>query len=94
MSTLSEHTGNGNPPATSLQQVVTKEQLDGVLQHFDVLPSGFDRFLFKYIYVYLIGLLFLAQFYIPSGQHLVSFLCTLLRGRDAHAGIRGPSTLS
>jgi len=56
MSTLSEHTGNGNPPATRLQREDTKAQLDGVLQHFDVLPSRFDQFLFKYIYVFLIGL--------------------------------------
>jgi len=56
MSTLSEHTGNGNPPATHLQPKDTKEQIDSVLQHFDVLPSSFDRFLFKYIYVYLLGL--------------------------------------
>ncbi len=61
MSALSEHTGNGNPTATSLQRVETKEQLDGVLQQFDVLPSRFDRFLFKYIYVYLIGLFFPAE---------------------------------
>jgi hypothetical protein len=52
MSTLSKHTGNGNPTATSLQPKDTKEQIDGVLQRFDVLPSRFDRFLFKYIYVY------------------------------------------
>jgi hypothetical protein len=61
MSTLSEHTGNRNPTATSRQQEDTKAQLDGVLQHFDVLPSRLDRFLFKYIYVYMFGLLFLAQ---------------------------------
>ncbi len=61
MSPLNEHTGNGNPPATSLQRVHTKEQIDVVLQQFDVLPSRFDRFLFKYIYAYLFGLLFLAQ---------------------------------
>ena len=61
MSTLSEHTGNGNPTATSLQRVHTKEQIDGVLQHFDVLPTSFDRFLFKYIYVYVLGLFFLAE---------------------------------
>jgi hypothetical protein len=61
MSTLSEHTGNGNPPATRLQREDTKEHIDGVLQHFDVLPSRFDRFLFKYIYVYLIGLFFLDE---------------------------------
>ena len=36
MSTLSEHTGNGSPTATSLQREDTKEQIDGVLQHFVV----------------------------------------------------------
>jgi hypothetical protein len=61
MSTLSEHTGNGNPTETSLQPRGTKEQLDGVLQQFEVLPSRIDRVLFKYIYVYLLGLLFLVQ---------------------------------
>jgi hypothetical protein len=61
MSTTGEHTENGNTPATSLQRVQIKEQLDSVLQQFDVLPSRFDRLLFKYIYVYMFGLLFLAQ---------------------------------
>ncbi len=61
MSTLSEHTGNGNPQATSLQPKDTKEQIEGVLQHFDVLPSRFDRVIFKYIYVYMLGLFFPAQ---------------------------------
>jgi hypothetical protein len=61
MSTLSEHTGNGNPPATRLQREETKAQLDGLLQQFDVLPSRFDQFLFKYIYIYMIGLFFLAE---------------------------------
>src|SRR2546429_9794006 len=61
MSPLSEHTGNGNPTETRLQREETKEQIDGLLQHFDVLPSRFDRFLFRYIYVYLLGLFFLAQ---------------------------------
>jgi hypothetical protein len=61
MSTLSEQPGNGNPTATSLQRVQIIEQLDGVLQQFDVLPSRFDRLVFQYIYVYLLGLLFLAQ---------------------------------
>jgi hypothetical protein len=61
MSTLSEHTGNGNPTATSLQPKDTTEQIDDILQQFDVLPSRFDRFLFKYIYVYLLGLFVPAQ---------------------------------
>jgi len=48
MSTLSEHTGNGNPTATRLQQEDTKGRIDGVLRNFDVLPSRFDRFIFRY----------------------------------------------
>jgi len=61
MSTLWKHTGNGHPTATSLQPKETKAQIDGVLQQFDVLPSRFDRFLFKYLYVYLLGLFFLVE---------------------------------
>lgn len=61
MSTLSKHKGNGTPTESSRQRVHTKEQIDSILQQFDVLPSRFDRFLFKYIYVYMFGLLFLAQ---------------------------------
>jgi hypothetical protein len=61
MSILSKHTGNGTPTESSLQREEAKVQLDGVLQQFDVLPSNFDRLLFKYIYVYMLGLLFLAQ---------------------------------
>ena len=61
MSTLSEQPGNGNPIAKSLQRVQIKEQLDGLLQQFDMLPARFDRLVFQYIYVYLLGLLFLAQ---------------------------------
>ena len=53
--------GKGNPTATSLQPKDAKEQIDGVLQHFEVLPSRFDRFLLKYIYVYLIGLFVLGE---------------------------------
>jgi hypothetical protein len=56
MSTLSEHTGNGNLTERSRQPKDTKAQIDGILQQFDVLPSRFDRFLFKYILVYLLGL--------------------------------------
>jgi hypothetical protein len=46
MSTLGEHTGDGNPIVTSLQREDAKEQIDGLLQHFDVLPSTLDRFIF------------------------------------------------
>ena len=56
MSRLSVHTGDGNPPATRLQREDTKERIDGVLRNVDVLPSRFDRFIFKYIYIYLICL--------------------------------------
>jgi hypothetical protein len=55
MSTLSEYTGSGNPPEPSLQLEDSKAQIDGILQHFDVLPSRFDRVIFKYIYVFVIG---------------------------------------
>jgi hypothetical protein len=55
MSTLGEHTGNENPTVTSLKRGDTKEQIDGILQHFDVLPAKLDRFVFKYIYVFVIG---------------------------------------
>jgi hypothetical protein len=61
MSTLGEHTENENPTVTSLKRGDTKEQIDSLLQHFDVLPSRFDRFLFKYIYVFLIGNFFLGE---------------------------------
>ena len=61
MSTLSEHTGNGKPTATRLQREDTKEQIDGILQHFDVLPSKLDRFIFRYIYVFMIGIYLLSE---------------------------------
>jgi hypothetical protein len=64
MSTLFEPTGNGKPTATSLQPKDTKEQIDDVLQQFDVLPSGFDQFIFRYIYIYLIGLFFLGYLFL------------------------------
>ena len=61
MSTLGEHTGNGNPTATRLQREATKEQIDGILQHFDVLPSKLDRCIFRYIYVFVIGIYLLSE---------------------------------
>jgi hypothetical protein len=81
MSTLRKHTGNGNPPATSLQPKATKEQIEGVLQQFDVLPSRFDRLLFKYIYIYLLGLFFLGDllliiFYLIRNHQGGEFLVT------------------
>jgi hypothetical protein len=69
MSTLSEHTGNGNLTETRLQREYTKGQIDGILRHFDLLPSRFDRVIFKYIYVYLIGL------FVPAG--LLYFIALL-----------------
>ena len=74
MSTLSEHTGNGNPTATRLQQEDTKGRIDGVLRNFDVLPSRFDRFIFRYIYIYLICLLLPGALLIipPINSQLIS----------------------
>lgn len=63
MSTLSsEHTGNGNPTETSLDREDANAKIDDVLLNFEVLQTGFDRFIFskKYIYV-LVGLLLLGQ---------------------------------
>jgi hypothetical protein len=60
MSTSGEHTGNGIPIETSLKREHATQQIDSLLQHFDVLPSRFDRFLFKYISVLLIGDFFLS----------------------------------
>jgi hypothetical protein len=64
MSTLSEHAGNGSLTETSPYLEVTKEQIYGVLQNFDVLTSRFDTFIFRHIYVYLIGLLLLGELFI------------------------------
>jgi hypothetical protein len=61
MSTLGEHTGNENPTVTSLKRGDTKEQIDDILQHFDVLPSKLDRCIFKYIYVFVIGTYLLGE---------------------------------
>ncbi|GAC1647443.1 MAG: hypothetical protein NVS4B12_15230 [Ktedonobacteraceae bacterium] len=58
MSTLSEHPGSGNPTETRLPREDAKAQIDGILQHFDILPSKLERFIFKYIYIYLLGLFF------------------------------------
>ena len=61
MGMLSEYIGNGNPPAASRQREEIKAQLDGILRQFDVLPSPFDRLLFKYICAYMLSLLCLAE---------------------------------
>jgi hypothetical protein len=71
MSTLGEHKGNENLTETSRQREETKAQINGVLQHFDILASRRDRFIFKYIYVYLIGL------FVPSAVLLIPFLLTI-----------------
>jgi|GEM_PF-5359354 len=56
MSTLDEPDGNGTPPETHFQQKGTKEQIASILLKFDVLPTRFDQSIFKYIYIYAIGL--------------------------------------
>ena len=61
MGALSEHDGNGTPTETSLQREDAKEQIASILQKFDVLPSRFDRNIFKYIYIYAIGLFLLSE---------------------------------
>jgi hypothetical protein len=71
MSKLSERTGNGNPPEISQQLVDPQERIDGMLQHFDVLPSRFDRAIFKYLPVYMIGLFF------PGELLLILFFLSL-----------------
>jgi hypothetical protein len=48
MCTSNEQKGNGNPTETSQQLEDVKEKNYGVPQNFDVLTSGFDRFIFKY----------------------------------------------
>ena len=61
MSTLSEHTGNGTPTKQTLLREETIAHIDGLLQWFDVLPSRFDRVIFKYTAVYLPGLFFASE---------------------------------
>ena len=80
MSTLGEHNGNGDPTETSLLPKDAKEKVDGVLLNFDVLPSRFDRFLFKYIYVYLIGL------YLPAE---LLFILLLLQDVNLQLKVEG-----
>jgi hypothetical protein len=80
MSTLSEHPGNGAPTKTSLQREETKEQIDGMLQQFDVLSSRFDRFIFKYISVYLLGLFF------PSAMLLILLFLSISPQLQAQLG--------
>src|SRR5258708_12336106 len=80
MSTLSEDTGNGTPMETRLQREETNEQIYGLLQQFDVLPSRFDRVIFKYISVYLLGLFF------PSELLLILFFLNMSPQLQAQVG--------
>jgi hypothetical protein len=61
MSTLNEDRGNGNPTATRLKPEDTRGQIDGILQHFDVLPTKSNPFMVRYFYIYLIGLFILGE---------------------------------
>lgn len=61
MGTLSEYTGNGHPIKSSRQPEETKARIESILQQFEVLPTRFDRLLFKYIYVYVLGLFVLGD---------------------------------
>ena len=81
MGKLGEHKGNGNLNETSRQREETKAQINGVLQHFDILASRRDRFIFKYIYVYLIGL------FVPSEVLLIPFLLNISSQLHVQAGV-------
>ena len=61
MGTLGEYQGKRNLTDTSLSPEDTKAQIAGLLQHFDVLPSQSNRFIFRYIYVCMIGLYLLSE---------------------------------
>ncbi len=91
MSTLSEHTEDGNSAAISQQLTDTKEQIYGLLQNFDVLPSRFDRCIFNYIYVYVLGLYFLSDLLFLltrlSISSPVGVVDLLWRGVDAVAAV-------
>lgn len=66
MGTLGEYQGNRNLTDTSLPPEDLKAQIAGILQHFDVLPSKSNRVIFRYIYVWMIGLYLLSEFlFIP-----------------------------
>lgn len=80
MSTLGEHKGNGNLTETSRQREETTAYMSSVLQHFDILASKRDRFIFKYIYVYLIGL------FVPGELLLIPFLLTSSSQLQVQAG--------
>lgn len=69
MSTTSEHLGNGNPKETSTLQEHTKEQIFDILQNFDSKTPKFERLIFRYIYIYLIGLFIPAEILILIDFH-------------------------
>jgi hypothetical protein len=68
MSTLDEYGGHANPTETRLKRGDTRGQIDGVLQQFDVLPSSVDRFIFKYISLYLLGLFVPGELFLSQSQ--------------------------
>jgi hypothetical protein len=80
MSTLDEYGGHGNPAETLLKREDTRGQIDSVLQHFDVLPVSIDRFIFKYISLYLIGL------FVPGELFLLVFFLNISPQVQAHVG--------
>jgi hypothetical protein len=66
MGTMGEYKGNGNLTETSLPRENTKAQIDDILQRFDALPSKLNRFIFRYIYIFMIGIYLLSEFlFIP-----------------------------
>jgi len=80
MSTLDEYGGHVNPTETRLKRGDTRGQIDSVLQQFDVLPSSVDRFIFKYISLYLLGL------FVPGELFLLLFFLNLSPQVQAHVG--------
>lgn len=58
MSTLGERKSNESSIETGMQLGDTKRQIDSILQQFDIFTSRFDKFMLKYIPIYLISLLF------------------------------------
>jgi len=71
MSALSGHQASGNTTETSPED--TTRKLDHVLQHFDVIASRRDTFIFRFLPVSLIGLFFLFVLTIISIDILISF---------------------
>jgi hypothetical protein len=61
MSALNGHPGDENPAELSQRKADTKERIYAILQDFEVLPSRFERYIFKHIYIYVLGLYFVAE---------------------------------